>query len=264
MGQETIGDAIRNWRKQRKISQLDLALEVGVSAKHISFVETGRCGISRKLILTIANALSLSSGETGRLLRLSGFSAQHAHPTLSVREDAAIKGVLQTLLDKHDPFPAAAIDASYRIVNHNTAFAKLVAFFLGPEALKGFDNLLVLTFSPQGLRPYFPEADTLQAFMARRIEKEPHLREEPAIAKIFFENKATASIPSPPEVPDSDLPVVSFRMQKDDVTLRFFSVITTFGAPTDMKAGEFRIETLYPGDEITEIRIKTFSEPVFS
>ncbi len=256
MGQETIGTTLRSWRKKRKISQLDLALEVGVSPKHISFVETGRSGASRKLILSLATALQLPAVETGHLLTLGGFSAQSLHPALSEEAYTAIQTTLQTLLDKHHPFPAAAVDAAYRFVGYNQSFEALIRFFLGADALGRFDNLLVLTFSPKGLRPYFPEADTLHAFMAQRIRQERHLALNPEIAELFF------SSPSP-ELPTSlgeahtPLPVVSFRMQKRDVHLAFFSVITTFGTPLDMRAGEFRIETLFPLDLPTETFLKS-------
>lgn len=246
-----VGELIRKWRKSRKKSQLELALDVGVSAKHISFVETGRSGVSRKLLVAIAKALNIPAASCNAALRSAGYAGETIHPALNDDEHEAVKKVLQTLLDKHDPFPAVALDASYDFVGYNRSFSGLVAYFLGEEAPERFDNLLLLTFSDDGLRPFFHDADRLQAFMYERVKQEFDLIQNKKIAEVFS-RKVQAEASSGPSYENPPLPVVNFRMQKGTTQLSFFSVVTTFGTPLDVRAGEFRIETLYPSDDATE------------
>ncbi len=43
-----LGPLLKEWRLRRRMSQLDLACEAGISARHLSFVETGRSHPSRR------------------------------------------------------------------------------------------------------------------------------------------------------------------------------------------------------------------------
>jgi transcriptional regulator with XRE-family HTH domain len=49
-----VGELLRKWRHERRLSQLELAIRAGVSARHVSFVETGRTVPSRAMVLRLA------------------------------------------------------------------------------------------------------------------------------------------------------------------------------------------------------------------
>ena len=49
-----IGHYLRDWRQRRHLSQLDLAGDAEISARHLSFVETGRAAPSREMVLKLA------------------------------------------------------------------------------------------------------------------------------------------------------------------------------------------------------------------
>ena len=54
------------------MSQLDLAAEADVSARHLSFVETGRSRPSRELVLHLAEHLDVPQRDRNTLLMAAG------------------------------------------------------------------------------------------------------------------------------------------------------------------------------------------------
>jgi transcriptional regulator with XRE-family HTH domain len=70
----TAGALLRGWRHQRRVSQLELSLDTGVSARHISCVETGRAQPSRRMLLHLAAQLDIPLRERNRLLLAAGYA----------------------------------------------------------------------------------------------------------------------------------------------------------------------------------------------
>ena len=122
-----VGELVRDWRTRRHRSQLDLALEVGVSARHLSFVETGRAKPSPELVLALAEGLEVPLRERNALLLAAGYAPRYGETPLSDPSMTRVHGALQRLLDAHDPYPGVVIDRHWNVVLTNPAAVTLVA-----------------------------------------------------------------------------------------------------------------------------------------
>ena len=69
-----VGDQLRGWRQRRRLSQLDLACDAGISTRHLSFLETGRSAPSRDMVLRLADHLAVPLRERNQLLLAAGFA----------------------------------------------------------------------------------------------------------------------------------------------------------------------------------------------
>src|SRR5205807_1200253 len=106
----TVGSLLRDWRQRRRLSQLDLALEAGVSTRHLSFVETGRSKPSADMVLHLAEQLQVPLRDRNQLLLAAGYAPQYAAHSLSDPELAPIRDALGHVLAGHEPYPALAVD----------------------------------------------------------------------------------------------------------------------------------------------------------
>src|SRR4029453_5172348 len=101
-----VGHLLREWRTARGVSQLDLAMRAGFSARHVSFIETGRAQRSRQAVLVLAEALDVPLRDRNRLLEAGGFAHVYRHTPLDADDMRHIRGVLQFILDRHEPLGA--------------------------------------------------------------------------------------------------------------------------------------------------------------
>lgn len=127
MNGATVGSLLRGWRARRRVSQLDLSLSVGVSARHLSFVEPGRSRPSAELMLALADGLDIPLRECNTLLLAAGYAPRYPSRPL---EDAALgpaREAVQRLLDAHDPYPGVVIDRCWNVVGANASASALTA-----------------------------------------------------------------------------------------------------------------------------------------
>src|SRR5947208_12996540 len=124
--QAGVGALMREWRTKRRRSQLDLSLDVGVSARHLSFVETGRSRPSPELVLAVAEHLDVPLRERNRMLLAAGFAPRYSQRTLDDRAMHTVRASLQRMLDAHDPYPGVVIDRQWNVLLANRAAASLV------------------------------------------------------------------------------------------------------------------------------------------
>ena len=122
-----VGDLLRDWRQRRRLSQLDLALEAGVSTRHLSFVETGRAKPSPEMVLHLADELEVPLRERNRLLLAAGYAPVYEERALDEPEMQPVHDAIQLVLDGHDPYPAITVDRGWALVAHNRAAGLLMA-----------------------------------------------------------------------------------------------------------------------------------------
>ena len=155
------GLLLRRWREARRLSQLELALEAGVSARHLSFVETGRSIPSREMLLTMANVLDVPMRERNILLLAAGYAPMYAETSLDDPRMSQVRAAIAIMLRSNEPRAAVAHDRYWNVVMTNDAFVRLLTIVLGkvPAGLSGSQvatpprvNLLHLLFDPNGLR----------------------------------------------------------------------------------------------------------------
>ena len=147
-----MGDVMRDWRRRRRLSQLDLAAEAAVSSRHLSFVETGRSRPSRELLLQLAETLAMPLRERNRLLLAGGFAPAYPERALDADDMAVAREAVRAILDGHAPFPALAVDRHWSLVRAN-APAQALMKGVAPRLLESPVNVLRLSLDPEGLAP---------------------------------------------------------------------------------------------------------------
>ncbi|MFF2996296.1 helix-turn-helix domain-containing protein [Streptomyces sp. NPDC057950] len=251
-----VGPLLRGWREQRRVSQLELALRADSSARHISFIETGRSRPSEEMVLRLAEHLDVPVRERNALLLAAGYAPHYPETPLDAPAMEAVRQGMERLIQGYEPYPALVVDATYTVLAANRG----VAMFLDgvPESLLTPPlNAMRLTLHPQGLAPRIRNLrewrDRLLAQMERRIALR---RSEPLRA--LYEEVAAYPVPSvDPEPADTEAaePVPYFalpmRIEHDGRILSFMSSISTFNTPMDVTVAELAIETFLPADPAT-------------
>src|SRR2546423_11218898 len=147
-----VGDHLREWRQRRHLSQLDLAGDAEISARHLSFVEAGRAAPSRDMVLKLAERLAVPLRERNVLLVAAGFAP--AFPQRSL-DDPALKSAraaIDLVLKAHEPNPALAYDRHWDLVTANRMVAPLLES-LPPHLLRQPFHILRLALHPPGPGP---------------------------------------------------------------------------------------------------------------
>jgi transcriptional regulator with XRE-family HTH domain len=247
---------LREWRQKRRLSQLDLALESGVSQRHISFLESARANPSRNMILQLSETLEVPLRDRNMWLTAAGYAPLFKNRTLEDPQMAQVMSAINMMLSAHEPFPAIAIDRAWNIKVSNTSFDRLGSM-LGDDIwsrIGGTErNLMRLFFHPQGIRPLITNWLAIGPLIWQRAQRE-------ADALGGSEMKAVLDSLAPLQEPDilwsaadsALVPVMPFNMQVGGVQTSMFAVVATFGTAQDVTADELRIETLFPADAETE------------
>ena len=250
-----VGEMLRDWRQRRRLSQLDLALEAEVSARHLSFVETGRSRPSRALLLTLAERLAVPLRERNTLLVAGGFAPAYAERPLDDPALQAARRAMSLVLAGHEPYPALAVDRHWTMVEANRAVAPLLAgvdaALLAPPV-----NVLRLSLHPQGLAPRIQNLAEWRAHLIDRLRRQVEQTADRTLADLLRELVAYPRPPGPPHPgPAGDKAhggvVVPLRLRTDAGILSFFSTTTVFGTPVDITLSELALEAFYPADDAT-------------
>ncbi len=244
-----VGPLLRDWRRRRRISQFDLALEAGVSARHLSFVETGRARPSADMVLHLAEQLEVPLRERNRLLLAAGHAPVFEERGLDDPEMAAVRDAVQLVLDAHDPYPALAVDHGWALVAHNRGAAMLLEG-LPEDLLAPPLNVLRASLHPEGLAPRIANLGQWRAHVLARLDRQIATTGDPALRTLRGE---LAGYPAPDGAagPPSGEVVVPLRLRLGGTELRFLSTVTTFGTPADITVEELSIEAFLPADAAT-------------
>lgn len=242
------GEMMRGWRRRRGLSQLDLALAARVSARHVSFIETGRSAPSRAMVLRLATALGVPQRDRNRLLVAAGLAPAYAERALDAPDMAAVRDGMQMVLTAYHPYPCVVLDRTWRIVQANPGVAVLldgVAAHLLDEP-----NALRLTLHPDGLAPRIRNLAQWRTHLVERVRREVAWSGSAELDRLLSE------IESYPggfeEAPDLGGVAVPLELEMcDGRLLRFLSMVTTFGTALDLTAAELSIEAFLPADEST-------------
>ena len=247
-----VGALLRDWRRRRRLSQLDLALDAGISARHLSFVETGRANPSADMVLHLADELQVPLRERNRLLLAAGYAPVYEERALDDPEMQPVHEAVQLVLDGHDPYPAITVDRGWALVAHNPG-AQLLMEGLPGDLLAPPLNVLRASLHPDGLAPRIANLARWKAHLLERLDRQAALTGDPALRALHDELDA---YPAPDgdgrddDVPPNDV-VVPLRLRVPGGELRFFSTVTTFGTPVDITVEELMIESFFPADPPT-------------
>ncbi|OKI68020.1 XRE family transcriptional regulator [Streptomyces sp. TSRI0445] len=269
-----VGPLLRDWREQRRISQLELALRADSSARHISFIETGRSRPSEDMVLRLAEHLDIPVRERNALLVIAGYAPRYPQTSLDDPAMASLRESLERLLAAYEPYPALVVDGTYGVVAANRGVALLLEGV--PEKLLAPPlNAMRLTLHPEGLAPRIVNLPEWRADLLAQMDRQIALVRSPALRELYDE---VAAYPAPARAGGTDrtaegtggavraagradragrerdraaafaLPML---LEHGGRVLSFVSSIATFNTPMDVTVAELAIETFLPADRET-------------
>jgi transcriptional regulator with XRE-family HTH domain len=247
-----VGGLLREWRGRRRLSQLDLALQAGISARHLSFVETGRARPSAQMVLHLAEELDVPLRERNALLLAAGHAPVFGQRGIDEPEMGPVRDALDAILRGHEPYPAVVVDRHWGLVAGNRAVA-LLTEGVAPELLEPPVNVLRLSLHPDGMAPRIVNLAEWRAHLLERLGRQAVTSGDPALAALHAELAALPGTgPAPPHDPDAAEIAVPLRLRAPGGgELAFLSTITTFGTATDVTVAELAIESFFPADAAT-------------
>jgi transcriptional regulator with XRE-family HTH domain len=245
-----VGSLLREWRTRRRVSQLELSSETGVSTRHLSFIETGRSRPSRDMLMRLSEHLDLPLRERNSLLLAAGYAPEYAQTPLSAASMRDVRLSLQSLVDAHQPCPALAADHVWNLVLANDAALAFVDG-LPDDLLVEPLNIIRLAMHPQGLRDRIVNFEEYSAHMMIRLHRQERATGDPAIRELIRECESYPGIGRPHGTTHALAPVLAIRLSSADATLSFFTVVSTLGAPYDVTLDEIVIESFFPADAET-------------
>ncbi len=256
-----VGALVRAWRTSRHLSQMDLALNAGVSTRHLSCVETGKSQPSPALLARLSDALSIPLREQNALLIAAGFAPKYSRIDLSDDEIAPIKQAIDCILKQQEPYPAFVINRYWDVLMVNDAAQRLFAYLREGGAKHG--NILHQVFDPSDMRPHLNNWEEVASDLMRHLHNDIAGSPQDARAKALLNE-----IMSYPNVPEewrhrepgtAPLPLLTTYFNDKRSTLAFFSTVSTFGTPRDVTLAEIRIECLFPADDTTACKCEALA-----
>jgi transcriptional regulator with XRE-family HTH domain len=252
-----VGDLFREWRQRRGVSQLGLALKADISARHLSFLETGRSQPSREMVLRLAEHLEIPLRQRNALLLAAGYAPAFRERSL---DDPALAGAWQAidrLLAGHEPYPALAVDRHWNLVASNRSVAPLLTG-IAPALLQPPVNVMRLALHPEALAPRILNFPEWRAHVFHRLRHQIDVTGDPVLVSLQEELRGYAAPHGreiPPGTGDSRV-LVPLRLATSAGTLSLISTTMVFGTPLDVTLSELALETFFPADESSAILLR--------
>ena len=248
-----VGQLLRDWRTRRRLSQLELANAASVSARHLSFVETGRSRPSREMVLHLAEHLDVPLRERNPLLIAAGYAPTYNATDLEAPEMETLRGAIDGLLKGHEPYPAVLIDRRWELVGANDAAFMLVEG-VAPELLEPPINVLRTTLHPNGLAPNIVNLGQWVDHILHNLHRQIAVTGDGDLQALANELAGYAEVMGVTPSPAATGPARSrsrCACGAGDDELAFISMIATFGTALDITLDELSIETFLPADPET-------------
>lgn len=257
-----VGVHLRQWRQRRRLSQLDLAMEAEISARHLSFMETGRSAPSRDMLLRLAERLDIPLRERNVMLVAGGFAPAFPQRPLDDPQMTSARAAIDAVLKAHEPNPALAIDRYWNLVSANRMVMPLLEG-LPPALLQGQVNVLRLGLHPDGIASRTVNLHEWRGHLLERLHRQCETTADVKLIALHEELKAYPVPPRsgpPPKLPDSV--VIPFKLRLGDDVLSFISTTMVFGTPVDITLSELALEAFYPADETTAAKLRELAGSV--
>jgi transcriptional regulator with XRE-family HTH domain len=264
-----VGAQLRSWRERRHVSQLDLSLQAGISARHLSFVETGRSKPSSGLILRLTEELDVPLRERNVLLLAGGFAPAYPQHGLDAPPLSAVTEAMRQVITAHMPNPALAVDGHWELIDANDA-VNLLTEGTAAELLEPPVNVLRASLHPDGMAPRILNLGQWRQHVLFRLRRQADRSGDPFLAELHEElssypgdggaggvGRATGAREANEvgEVGDVVLPI---RLRVGEAELSFLSTTTVFGSPLDVTVAELAIESFYPADSATAAAVRAW------
>lgn len=258
------GPLLRRWRTARRLSQFDLAFDADMSARHLSFLETGRSRPSRAATLKLSEALHLPLRERNELLLAAGFAPAYPERQLDAGVMAEAKRALGFMLERQKPYPAIVLDRGWSIVMANDPALTMLGPAVADVASGGPINVLELLLAPQG-RALVKNWDAVVTHLLNRLAREASAEPEgdgqarALLHRLLAYPAAKERLAAAPETPRA--PMLPLEIDTGGPILKLFTTLATFGTAQDVTLAELRIECYFPADEATRRFFEAKAEP---
>ena len=265
-----VGALLREWRERRRLSQLGLAVDAGVSARHVSFVENGRARPSPEMVLHLAERLEVPLRDRNQLLLSAGYAPAYGQRTLDDAEMRPVREAIGLVLGGHEPYPVLVVDQHWNMVAANRGVAALTEG-VAAELMEEPVNVLRVALHPKGLAPRIVNLTEWRTHLLERLDRQIAATSDPVLVAMRDElveypatdasgnghdghgagaNGADASAATDGAQLARDI-VVCLRLRAGDGELTFFSTVATFGTAIDITISELAIESFFPADRAT-------------
>jgi transcriptional regulator with XRE-family HTH domain len=257
---------------------MELALDAGVSTRHLSFVETGRSRPSAEMVLHLAEQLQVPLRERNELLLAAGYAPQFEARTLDDPELAPVREALGHVLAGHEPYPAIAVDRHWNLVASNSSLDPLLEG-IAAELLVPPVNAIRLALHPDGLARRIINLGEWRSHLLERLAREIRLTGDDELAALRDEmlgypgwagtdspgwagtDSSGTDSPERAQTSSQDGPAIMVQLKlapinAGDGVLSFFSTVTTFGTAVDVTVSELSVEAFFPADAETAARLR--------
>lgn len=258
-----LGDYLRDWRRRRRMSQLDLALEADISQRHLSFIESGRSAPSRDMLLHLAERLEVPLRDRNPMLLAAGFAPVFAERRLDDPALEPARRAIDMVLKGHEPFPALAVDRHWTLVAANAAVTPLLADVADRSLIEGPVNVLRLSLHPAGLAPHIANLAEWRNHLLERLHQQIAATGDRVLEKLLEE---LAGYPVPEGASKSAAKhdyagiAVPMELRTQAGLLSFISTTTVFGTPVDVTLSELAVESFFPADDETARLLRQMAE----
>jgi transcriptional regulator with XRE-family HTH domain len=259
-----VGQLLREWRKRRGLSQLELALDAGISARHLSFVETGRSKPGREMLIRVTEQLEVPFRQRNQLLLAAGHAPAFPERSLEDPELEPVRKALDLILAAHEPYPAVVVDRGWNVVAASSAI-NAIARWVDPKLLEPPVNAMRVGLHPRGLARLILNLGDVRAYFVGRLERQVAITGDPGLAALLDE---VTGYPAPaPEHDPASLaaagviltPLMRLRNPMGG-ELSFFATVATFGTAAEVTTSELSIELAFPADSSTAEALKNLAQ----
>src|SRR5271166_4747199 len=267
-----VGPLLRRWREARHLSQLDLALDAEVSARHISFLETGRAEPSREMLLMLSNVLDIPLRERNFLLLAAGYAPIYGETSLDDPRMMQVRAAVEVILKSNEPRSALAHDRHWNIVMANAAFIRFLTMNLGqpPAGISPLTvttpprvNVLRLLFDPNGVRKAVVNWEAIAKSLLNEAYRRLAWARDDALKDLIAEILAYPGVPPRWREPHLEAPhnlILPMELRLEGKIARMFSTVTTVATPHDVTLQDLHVEVFYPADDQTESLLKSYED----
>ena len=255
----TVGAMLRDWREDRRRSQMDLALDVGVSTRHLSFVETGKSRPSPELVLALAENLDVPLRERNAMLLAAGYAPEYQQTSLDADAMAGVREALNKLINAHDPYPAVVVDRGWNVVMANAGSEALLTG-VAEHLLEPPINAYRITLHPEGLAPRIENLAEWAHNLLATLDRQVAITRDPRLRDLLEEVRSYPNVAgldstwrtrsAPPAV------LVPLRLRVGGEVQSWFSMNTSIGTPVDITLDELHVELFHPADEATAAMVR--------
>ena len=250
------GSLLKHWRNVRRLTQIELAGDANVSARHLCFLETSRAQPSREMVQQLGSALDLPLEERNALHVAAGFMPPYGNRGMAADNFQHVRQAFDFILRQQEPYPGIVIDGRWDVRLRNQASGRLLKPFHEAYDMEAdiADNAMHVVFHPKGLRQFIVNWDEFAGQMIQILHREVAQGSRVAV-RLLDEIMVYPGLPAEWRLPRpsaaSSSPVMAMQLAKGDYRLVFFSTFTILAMPTDAALQQLKIECFFPADSAT-------------